>query len=156
MGNVRRLGDPATGRKVFQSSVTGCIACHQVQGISQLGALAKGPDLSAVGAGLQTELIIESIIWPLRQLKDGYEAATLMLDDRRSITGYIAARNDSTTSIRDMATNKVVVVAKASVEETVKGGTVMPEGATTLLTRSEFARLIAFLASCKGQVGGDK
>jgi hypothetical protein len=46
---------------VFQSSVTVCIACHWVQRTSRLGALAKVP-LSAVGAGFQTELIIEAII----------------------------------------------------------------------------------------------
>jgi hypothetical protein len=62
-----------------------------------------------------------------------------MLDDLRSITEYMTARNDSTMSIRDMATNKIVVVAKVSIEETVKGEKVMCEGATTLLTRSGFA-----------------
>lgn len=153
---VSRSGDPAAGRKVFEASVTGCVACHQVQGINQLGPHAKGPELTAVGAGLQTELIIESIIWPKRQVKEGFEAAMLMLDDGGMITGYITARNDATTSVRDMATNKVIVVSNASIDKTVKVGTVMPEGLTTLLTRTELRDLVCYLVSLKGAAAKDK
>lgn len=147
---VQRSGDATAGRKVFQSSVTGCIACHQVQSVNQLGPHPKGPELTAVGAGLQTELIIESIIWPKRQIKEGFEAAMLMLDDGENVTGYITSKDESTTSIRSMATNKIVTVANESIDRAVKIGTVMPEGLTAFLTRKELRDLVAYLASLKG------
>ena len=73
----------------------------------------------------------------------------LMLDDGDVITGYITARNGSTTSIRDMTTNKVVVVSNESIEKTVAMGSVMPEGLTALLTKTELRDLVAYLASLK-------
>lgn len=147
---VQQSGDAAAGRKVFQASVTGCAACHQIQRLNQLGPNARGPDLTAVGAGLQTELIIESIIWPKRQIKEGYEAATLMLKNGRMFTGYLASREGDTTSVRDMATNKIVKVHNAAIDKTAKIGTIMPEGLTAYLTRNELRDLVAYLSSLKG------
>jgi putative heme-binding domain-containing protein len=146
---VQQHGDPVAGKKVFQSSVTGCVACHQVQEVNQLGPFAKGPELTAVGAGLQTELIIEAIIWPKRQIKEGYEAAMLMLHDGRMITGYITTKSDETTSIRDMATGKILTVNNASIDRTIKIGTVMPDGLTAFLTNKELRDLVAYLADLK-------
>jgi putative heme-binding domain-containing protein len=151
--DVRKSGDALKGKKVFQASVTGCIACHQVRGLNQLGPNAKGPELTAVGAGLQTELIIESIIWPKRQIKEGFEAATLILTDGRVVTGYITSKGSDTTRVRDMATNKIAVVSNASIRQTVKIGTIMPAGLTAFLTRNELRDLVAYLAALKGRPG---
>ena len=102
-----------------------------------------------MGAGLQTELIIEAIIWPKRQIKEGYEAAMLMLHDGRMITGYITTKSDETTSIRDMATGKILTVNNASIDRTIKIGTVMPDGLTAFLTNKELRDLVAYLADLK-------
>ena len=144
---AQKSGDPIAGRKVFQSPLIGCVACHQVRGINQLGPNAKGPDLSALAAGLPANLIVESVIWPKRQIKEGYEAASLILKDGRTVTGYVAARQADTTSIRDMATNELITIANDSITKTVKIGTIMPEGLTSSLTRKQLRDLMAYLTS---------
>jgi hypothetical protein len=37
----------------------------------------KGPSLSAVAAGLQVDLLVESVLWPARQIKEGCVATTV-------------------------------------------------------------------------------
>jgi len=147
---AQQSGDAVAGRKVFQASLTGCIACHQIQGLNQLGPDARGPDLTAVGAGLQTELIIESIIWPRRQIKEGFEAAMLLLKDGRMITGYVTGQDRETTKVRDIAANELITVHKSTIAKRTSLGTIMPDGLTAYLTREELRDLVAFLASLKG------
>ena len=146
---AKQSGNSDAGRKVFLTSATGCAACHQIQGLNKLGPNANGPDLSAVAAGLPPELIIESIIWPKRQIKEGYEAAMLALKDEQVVTGYITNQDANSTSVRQMATNEVIVVPNTSIDKTVKIGTIMPEGLTTLLTRNELRDLVAYLLTLK-------
>jgi putative heme-binding domain-containing protein len=147
---ARRSGDPVAGRKVFQSPLIGCAACHQVAGLNQLGPQAAGPELTAVGAGLQVELIIEAILWPKRQIKEGYEAASLMLKNGNMISGYLTEQTATKISIRDMATHQVITVPRPRIEKIVKQGTIMPEGLTALLTRRELRDMVAYLSGLKG------
>ncbi|MEM1442676.1 MAG: PVC-type heme-binding CxxCH protein, partial [Verrucomicrobiota bacterium] len=66
--DVLTSGDPNAGNKVYQRAELTCVACHQVEGVG--GNL--GPSLDAVGAGLTNDLLVESVLWPQRQLKEGY------------------------------------------------------------------------------------
>ncbi len=147
---VRQSGNITAGKKVFQSSVTNCIACHKVKGIDQKNNLfQKGPELSAVGAGLQLELIIESVIWPKRQIKEGFELTTILTLDGRQFSGYLTSENNGTIGIRDLATGQVREIPVKSIDERIKKGTAMPTGFTNALTREELRDLIAWLASLK-------
>lgn len=150
---VTESGDPQAGHQVFSSSLTNCTACHQVgnteQGVSEF---FKGPSLLAVGAGLQPELIVEAIVWPERQLKEGYESTTLLLDDGKIFNGYLVNENDQTVVLRELATGELLEVATNAIDERVVRGTIMPAGFTTTLTRHELRDLVAFLTSLKGTV----
>ena len=150
VASVKASGNPVAGKKVFESSVTGCVACHRVGDVKPAG-FEKGPELTAVGAGLQIELIVESIIWPKRQIKEGYEATTLTLDLGDTISGYVIGDSNGVTRIRDVASGKVVEVANNSIEQRAKMGTLMPEGLTAYLSDEELRDLVAYLASLKGQ-----
>jgi len=154
---VRSAGDPLAGRKVFHSSLTNCTACHRIsedgRGAQTLpGAGEKfwvGPDLSAVGAGLPLELVIESVIWPQRQIKEGFEVTTLFLDDGRELVGYITHRAENTVSIRDLATGTERVVERSAIEDFSKRGTAMPAGFINVLTRQELRDLVRYLSERK-------
>lgn len=145
---VRDLGNPITGKRLFISSLANCAGCHRVQGLNQkLGAFPKGPDLTAVGSGLHLELIIESVLWPNRQIKEGYEMTTLITDDGRTFSGYLTSDNGSSVGIRDLATGNITEIAREAIEEQVSQGTAMPAGFTNTLTRTELCDLIAYLNS---------
>ncbi|HUS40322.1 MAG TPA: PVC-type heme-binding CxxCH protein [Pirellulales bacterium] len=148
---IRESGSPTAGHKVFQSSITNCTACHRVEAdTKETETFARGPQLTAVAAGLPLELIIEAVVWPKRQVKEGYELTTLYLDDGRVLSGYITARAARTVTIRDLATGDAKVVARDSIEDFSKQGTAMPSGFTNTLTRSELRDLVAYLATLKG------
>jgi putative heme-binding domain-containing protein len=147
---VRRSGDATAGKQVFLSSLTNCAACHQIQGVtSSVDPFPKGPDLTAVAAGLQLELIIESVIWPKRQIKEGFEMTTILTDDGRALSGYLTSEDADTVRLRDLSTGKVREISTKAIEDRVNKGTAMPAGFTNTLTRKELRNLIAFLASLK-------
>jgi putative heme-binding domain-containing protein len=148
---VRKSGDTAAGKRVFLSSLTNCTACHQVQGVTKaVDSFPKGPDLTSVAAGLQLELIVESVIWPKRQIKEGFEMTTVLTDDGRALSGYLTSENNGTVGLRDLATGKVRHIPTETIEERVNKGTAMPSGFTNSLTRQELRDLIAYLAGLKG------
>ena len=148
---VRQSGDAIAGKQVFLSSLANCTACHRVQNVTtSVDAFPKGPDLTAVAAGLQLELVIESVIWPKRQIKEGFEMTTILTDDGRALSGYLTSENNGTVGLRDLATGKVREIPTETIEERVNKGTAMPSGFTNSLTRKELRDLIAWLARRKG------
>ncbi|MDA7875137.1 HEAT repeat domain-containing protein [bacterium] len=148
---VRTSGDAVAGKQVFLSSLTNCTACHQVQGVTKpFDGFAKGPDLTAVAAGLQLELIIESVIWPKRQIKEGYEMTQIYTDEGRAFSGYVTSENNGSVGLRDLATGMVREIPAVTIDERVDKGTAMPAGFTSALTRKELRDLIAYLARLKG------
>jgi putative heme-binding domain-containing protein len=147
---VRQSGDVTAGKQVFLSSLANCTACHRVQNVTKsVDVFPKGPDLSAVGAGLQLELIIESVIWPKRQIKEGYEMTTILTDDGRVLSGYLTSEDKNTVGLRDLATGKVREIPSETIDDRVNKGTAMPSGFTNSLTRKELRDLIAWLANQK-------
>ena len=150
-GEVRQSGDAAAGKQLFLSSLANCTACHRVQNVTAtINAFPKGPDLTAVAAGLQLELIIESVIWPKRQIKEGYEMTTILTDDGRALSGYLTSEDVDSVGLRDLATGKVREIPIETIEDRVNKGTAMPSGFTNSLTRNELRDLIAYLTSLKG------
>ena len=152
---VRANSDPVAGREVFRSSLANCTACHRVsddgRGAQTLPGQAVGekfhvgPDLSAVGAGLPLELIIESVVWPERQIKEGFEVTTLFLDDGRVVDGYITRRAENTVALRDLATGRERNIERTAIEDFSKRGTAMPAGFINVLTRQELRDLVRYL-----------
>ena len=148
---VRESGDAIAGKRVFTSSLANCTACHSVQKVTTtVDPFPKGPDLTAVAAGLSLELIIESVIWPKRQIKEGYEMTTVLTDDGRAFSGYLTSEDSDTVVLRELANGKVREIPADTIEDLFNKGTAMPSGFTSSLTREEVRDLICYLASLKG------
>lgn len=62
-----------------------------------------GPDLSSVGKSLTPELIVEQILWPDRQIKEGYVAVRAITDDGHIYTGLIVTQSPTEMVLRDPA-----------------------------------------------------
>jgi putative heme-binding domain-containing protein len=137
-----RSGDAQRGRSVFLSNRTRCAACHKLDG--QGGE--AGPDLTLVGAGRSPELSIEALLWPSRQIREGYMATTIATKAGEQFTGYRVRETPDEWQLRDPAANQVRRVAKADVEQMRDIGSLMPEGLTAGLSRDELHDLIRFLA----------
>ncbi len=140
-------GDAASGRRVFQSPMIGCSSCHRVGGMKSARTTVKGPDLSAVAAGLPIETIIESVLWPERQIKEGYEATTVITKDGRVLNGFVRGEDGGALRIRDLTSSELVSIPLAEVAARTAGRTVMPRQLTASLTRGELLDLLTYLGT---------
>ena len=143
---VKEKGSAEKGRALFQQAALGCVACHQVGGKGGM----IGPDLSTVGGGLPVDLLIESVLWPDRQLKEGYFALSVTTKEGRVFTGYRDREENGVLWVRDTATKTSEAVPVGQIASRQNIGTLMPFGLTQKLSREELRDLIAFLAGLKG------
>src|SRR5262249_23941282 len=84
VAEARARGDARRGAEVFLDPRFACISCHKLG--DQGGAV--GPELTNVGRCLTPEQIAESVLWPARQVKEGYSATLVATRDGRVIQGY--------------------------------------------------------------------
>jgi putative heme-binding domain-containing protein len=135
-------GDPAKGEKVFRGTITNCFSCHAI------GAAGGrvGPDLSAVGTGLPIDMVVESVLWPNRQVKEGYSTTAVLTKNDQIFQGFHASEDKQTLILRDPARDELIRIPIADIRARKEIGSVMPEGLTNGLTREELRNLIRFLS----------
>ncbi|HYF38006.1 MAG TPA: PVC-type heme-binding CxxCH protein [Prosthecobacter sp.] len=143
---VKAEGDSTAGKAIFQAPLSGCVACHQIN--KQGGTI--GPELDFVGRGVPLELIIEAVVWPNRQIKEGYVSTTLALTDGRRLQGYKVSEANGELHLRDFLTGTVSRFPNAQIKERQEAGSLMPEGLIMNMKRTELRDLIAYLASLGG------
>ena len=143
---LSRPGDPAAGRRLFQSAGLKCAACHSVDGKGN----TLGPDLAAVGGKFDRPHLIESVLEPSRQIVEGYRLTTLTLADGRAFSGVVKNEADGFLTFV-LTTGGVAVVPLADVEtRKLEPLSPMPVGLVDQLPPAEFADLIAYLETLRG------
>jgi putative heme-binding domain-containing protein len=106
-----------------------------------------GPELDAVGRGVPVELLIEAVVWPNRQIKEGYVATTVVMKDGRSLQGYKIAESAAELQLKDMLNGQIHKLSPAQIANKLEAGSLMPEGLTMAMTRTELVDLVAYLMS---------
>jgi putative heme-binding domain-containing protein len=139
---VKANGNAVKGKAVFNVPLSGCIACHKIGG--QGGIV--GPELDAVGRGVPVELLIEAVVWPNRQIKEGYVATTLTLKDGRKLHGYKVSEAGGELQLRELASGQTSRFTAGQIAEKQEAGSLMPEGLIMNMTREELRDLVAYLA----------
>ncbi|MGV3659940.1 MAG: PVC-type heme-binding CxxCH protein [Prosthecobacter sp.] len=143
VAEVKSNGDAAKGKAVFNAPLSACIACHKVAG--QGGIV--GPELDNVGRGVPVELLIEAVVWPNRQIKEGYVATTLELKDGRRLQGYKVSEAGGELQLRDLLSGQTTRFTPAQIQQKQEAGSLMPEGLIMNMTREELRDLIAYLTT---------
>lgn len=139
-------GNPTRGRDVFQLPQLTCVACHRV---GDAGGVI-GPPLTTVGAGMPLDQIVESVLWPERQIKEGYQPVSLTTKDGRVITGYLERETEDLIWYRNTTTPWILPLSRSDIAIRQSVPTLMPAGLTRSLTEGQLLDLIAYLASLKG------
>jgi putative heme-binding domain-containing protein len=142
---VKSTGRAKMGAAIYQRPGLSCGACHK---LGEVGGVL-GPELTAVGAGLPMELIIEAVLWPKRQVKEGFMASTLVLKDGQTISGYVQRETAEQIVIRNAASGTDETLAKRHLTSRADAGTIMPPGLTAGLTREELRDLIYYLSELR-------
>ena len=138
---VKASGNATKGQQVFKSTLTNCTACHSIG--KQGGTI--GPELDAVGRGVPVELIIEALVWPNRQIKEGYIASSIVTKDGRRLQGYKVSEANGELQLRDFLGGGVTKLAASDIASRQDAGSLMPEGLVALMTREELRDVIAYL-----------
>jgi len=138
---AKASGDPRHGAAVFRMPQFACIGCHK---LGKSGGIV-GPDLSGIGRCLTPEQIVESVLWPKRQVKEEYKAISIWTGDGKIHQGYKIKEDDKELVLRDSTTGKELRLAKADIEKRKEIGTLMPEGLASAMTAGQLRDLLRFL-----------
>jgi len=142
---AREQGDPARGALVFHRPDLTCTKCHAA---GDDAARPLGPDLAKPEKGTTDVHVVESVLFPSKAIRKGYENVALTLKSGKVVTGLLAEERGDAVVLRDPGQDgKVVTVAKTDIDErSDKGPSAMPEGAINALSsRQEFLDLARYL-----------
>jgi putative heme-binding domain-containing protein len=140
---ARDFGNAGRGAVLFFQPFLTCAKCHDADAGTQLG-----PDIAKAGKDATAEYLIESVLFPSKVIKKGYETITVTTTDDRTITGLIAAETpDALTLIDPAANGKRMTIPKTEIAKRATATqSLMPEGLTNLLSdRQQFLDLAKYL-----------
>jgi putative membrane-bound dehydrogenase-like protein len=128
------------GRQVFERSA--CTKCHTT--VTQNTPLAP----SLKGIALQKpEYLIESVLYPSKIIKTGFESETIVTKNGKSISGLV---KDEGKFLRVLNLDQDIKIAKEQIDSRrVQKVSIMPEGQEAQLSRREFVDLMAYLMTLK-------
>ena len=141
-------GDPARGQKLFaEPGGVNCAGCHRVAGQGS----DLGPDLTGAGTQFDRRALAEAILYPSKTVREGYQQITIMMADDEEFNGVVKGETADTLTLRD-SSGREHSLPRASIKARRNSAlSLMPEGLHVALTRDDFADLIAYLASLRGQ-----
>jgi putative membrane-bound dehydrogenase-like protein len=139
-------GNKDRGKKLFfDVKGSNCVKCHKVRG--EGGEV--GPDLSSIATRYDRAKLIESVLYPSKQILDGYHMTIVETKDGKIIQGIVRAESGDDVTLID-AEAKKIVVKKAEIETRTKSEkSIMPDGIQVGMTLVEFADLITYLESLR-------
>ena len=138
-------GDPAAGRKIFfERAEAACMRCHKVN--SEGGDV--GPDLTGIGTRQNREYILESILFPNKQIAAGSENLLVTLKNGMAYAGVVKSEDDKEL-VLNSPEDGLVKLKKSDIQSREKGLSAMPEGMGSLLSKQDLRNLVEFLASLK-------
>src|SRR4029077_16280801 len=102
-------------------------------------------DLSAIGQTSPPDYIINAIKNPDQAIKEQYHTVLVLTTDGQVFQGIVTDKDDQRIVLKE-ATGAPRVVPVAAIEDQKEGGSLMPKGLATLMTRAEFVDLVRFLS----------
>ena len=146
LAQVITSGDAKRGAEVYRRKSMACTLCHQIG--TEGGKV--GPELSSIGAYAQPAAILDSILSPNNDIKQGFETVIVTRKDNTTVAGILQRRSDAATIIRDPA-NKIVAIPNNDIKKTAKSPvSLMPAGLTATLRKDELVDLVRYLTELDG------
>lgn len=138
-------GNAAAGKRTYYERIdVACQRCHKING--QGGE--AGPDLTGIGSRATREYLLESILFPNRQIAKGYENATIVLNDGRNFAGIVQSETDAEL-VLNSPEDGLVKIKKSEIKSRDRTMSGMPEEFSFALSRQEVRNLVEYLASLK-------
>ena len=139
-------GDAETGRKIFMERPdAACIRCHKVHG--EGGQV--GPELSGIITRHDRAYILESILFPNKQIAAGFESALVEMKNGQDYAGIVKAQDENEISLLSVEDGTLMKLKKSDIKKQIKGQSPMPEGIGSILSKQDLRNLVEFLATVK-------
>jgi putative heme-binding domain-containing protein len=145
LNDAKQLGDFKRGAAIYNRPALACVSCHAIKGKG--GQL--GPELGGLATHMVPEGILESLLTPSRQMKQGYESVVITLKNKDVRVGTLHRKTKSEVLLRD-ASGKISSVPRNQVAKLdTSGVSMMPPGLTGSLRRDELLDLLHYLMHLK-------
>ena len=125
----------------------GCVACHTVNTTEA----PKGPYLGDIATRYPVPELIESILKPNAKIAQGFQTNWFELKGKDRKEGFIVREGGDEVEIRDITGASMTIAFKDVVKRGKSETSIMPEGIAGNMTMPEFASLLAYLQSLKGE-----
>ena len=143
IADAQGRGSAVRGERIYQRAAMACTTCHLVNGRG--GRL--GPDLSTVGSYMTPGSILESLLNPSTDIKQGYETVIVTRKNKTIVSGLLQRKTDTAVLVRDPS-GKVVSIPVAEVAKIdTSPVSLMPPGLTASLRRDELVDLMSYLTT---------
>jgi putative heme-binding domain-containing protein len=141
MDEVAAKGNAANGERIFRRAETACYTCHAISGIG--GWLA--PDLSSVGASAPMDYLVNAVLDPNKDIKDGFDGFSIITKSGDAYSGIKVSQDHDRLVLRDN-THLEMAIPMSEIKAQKSIGSLMPNGLSDRLTHQEFLDLIRFLS----------
>lgn len=139
---VETHGDPHRGETVYRRDALLCMVCHAIGGSG--GSL--GPDFTSIGASAPIDYLIDSLLQPQKQIKEGFHVVMVTKKDGSVVAGKLAAQNENTVTLQDAADQMIEIPKSEIASQEMSPISLMPPGLTQSLRKDEFADLVKFMS----------
>jgi putative heme-binding domain-containing protein len=143
LSDAQKRGDVLRGAAVFAAARSACLSCHRV---GQQGG-AVGPELTGIAKQREPRHIVESLLWPKRDVKPEYTLWQVLTADGETLSGFRVESTDKRLVLRELSTGKTRELSRDEVDAEVAGSTPMPDGLAAALTTQQQLDLIRFLVA---------
>jgi quinoprotein glucose dehydrogenase len=138
-------GNAEEGKKIFlERAEVSCVRCHKAGG--EGGEV--GPDLGKIGAAKPREYILESIVYPNKNVAAGFESLLVTMKDGAIYAGLLKSENDTEIEVNSPE-DGLLKLKKADIKERQRGLSAMPEEFRQVLTKQDLRNLVEFLSGLK-------
>jgi putative heme-binding domain-containing protein len=145
---VEMKGDAKRGRTLYLNGKTlACINCHRLEGVGG----NVGPDLTRIWDTQTIEKIMESLIEPSKEIKEGYQAYKATTKKGQTYIGLKISQNADEVVLRDANARDIRIATKDLDELTVSKVSLMPDNVIAQLSYDQFVDLVAFLKNRAAQ-----
>ncbi len=138
-------GNAEEGRKIFlERGEVACVRCHKAGG--EGGEV--GPNLIGIGTRKPRDYLLESIVYPNKQIAAGFENLLVTLNDGTVYAGVLKSESQTEMEINSPE-DGLLNLKKATIKSRQRGLSPMPEELRQMLSKQDLRNLVAFLSSLK-------
>lgn len=138
-------GNAEEGKKIFlERAEVSCVRCHKAGG--EGGEV--GPDLGHVASGKSREYLLESIVYPNKQIAAGFENLLVTMNNGTIYAGLLKSETAGEIELNSPE-DGLLKLKKADIKERQRGLSAMPEEFRQVLSKQDLRNLVEFLGSLK-------